>query len=315
MPFYLGGRRSLLSQTIGGTLSIVGGNISALIHGGQSQLVLQDQYGRVVGADAWTTSNSSNVTVTSAGLLQGAAESGSATITAAKAGYVSASITVTCSGNLYSLDPNTLSQTNGQNVTSITDSGSVAWTNSVTPPTCYQDATSGRRALLFNGTTQYLQAASHISAFEGTALSLFMVVAPVQQGDFQILIAGTTLGTTGWSQYIYTDNKYYCAVATAFTGIGGGSVIPTSGFSRVGFTIASAAQSAYVNGINTGSATQTYTNGTQSAGPVLAAATTGGVDSFGGYLGLMLSYNRVITSTEIAQVDLRLANEAAALVA
>lgn len=293
-------------------LTIVGGNVNPLIHGGQQQLAVVDQNSNPITPDSWTSGTTANVTVSSTGLLQGIGESGTSLITAIKSGYTSGTMTTTCSGGLYSLDPNTLAQTNGQSVTSITDSGSVAWTNVVTPPTCYQDATSGRRALLFNGTTQFLQGASHISAFEGASLSLFTAIAPLTQGVQQYLLAESILGTTGWFHQLFSDNKYYVDVATGFTGTGAGTAISTASFSRVGFTIAASAQTSYVNGASTSTTAFTYTTGTQTMGPFLGTATAS-AGFYGGYQGLLLTYNRVITSAEIAQVDLRLVNEIAAL--
>lgn len=317
MPYHGGTRRPNISPppvtgSLALALTIVGGNINPLINGGQQQLSVVDQNSNPITPDSWSSGTPGNVTVSSTGLLQGAAESGTSIISAIKSGYTTGTITVTLSGGIYQLDPNTLSQTNGQTVTSITDSGSVNWTNGVTGPTCFVDTTSGRKALLFNGTTQYLQAASHIPAFDATTLSVFTVIKPVQQGTTQLMLTNTN-ATTGWYHQLFTDNKYYVDVATGFTGTGA-ALIPTTGWSRIGFTIAAAAQQAYVNGASVSSTSFTYTNGTQTTGPILGAATPA-TNSYGGYYGLMLTYNRIITAAEIAQVDLRLANEITALTA
>ena len=123
-------------------------------------------------------------------------------------------------------------------------------------------------------------------------------------------IENSDASTKGWFFYLNASNQPTIAVAPGFaTTTTGGSVTAAGSWKSVGFTITNGTQAVYVKiGSSVATGTQLYTGGTEAAGPIL-----GGYNSstflLNGKQGLMLSYNRVITSTEIAQVALRQANE------
>ena len=293
-----------------GTLQVTGGDFT-LLRSGHQTLAITDGVSPVSGCTI-ATSDATKCSVWSGYTVQGNANSGTCTLTISKVGYVSTTVTVTCSALNFRMDAalGTNTTTNAAAVNSWADqNGGGTFVTGAGTATYATNSMNGQPGITFDGTASALKDTSQVAALNVATLSVFAIVKPNAAGDgrasARTILNNATSNAGGIFLRMNSSNFVELLVESGTTqaSVDSSPTTYTGGAGQyITALIANGSQTLRVGGATVKTGSNVFN---ASGAPCGIGAVVAGTSSFFyGDIDLILASSRIWTAAEYGQLEL-----------